>query len=722
MTSGRSGSRRLRFDLAESNAVAEPVFATTATAAPARPHDPVLSGAIRRTCEWMRSAQHEDGYWVGELEGDTILESEYILLLAFLGREGSDVARRCANYLLQQQMPEGGWAAFPGGPIEVSGSVKAYFALKLTGHSPDAPEMVKAREAILAAGGAERVNSFTRYYLALLGVISYNQCPAVPPELVLIPKWLPLNIYEMSSWSRTIVVPLSLLWAFRPTHTLPEEMQIRELFLRSPEELPVVMDTSDVVDDMSHKTWLNWDWFFRQVDRGFKLCERMRLKPFRRLAVRRAADWMTARFANSDGLGAIFPPIVWSVIALKCLGYSEDSPEVTAAMKELDALMIEEGDTIRLQPCKSPVWDTAISTIAMREAEVPRDDPSMRKAVQWLLSKEVRSAGDWSELNAGHEPGGWYFEFNNEFYPDVDDTCMVLMALARCLPETDPAKPGQSWDADFLLGQWSPYEADRDAAAVISGRTSDTETACAELEDVNGQLLAMWRGLRWILAMQNRDGGWGAFDVDNDREIFTRVPFADHNAMIDPSTPDLAARMLEMFSWLNVSADHPAAVRALEYVSREQEEDGAWFGRWGVNYLYGTWQALVGLRAIGIPANDPRIRRGVKWLQQTQQECGGWGETPASYDDPSLRGTGPVTPSQTAWALMGLLAAGEVQSEAVRRGVEYLIQTQNSDGTWDEEPFTGTGFPRVFYLRYHMYRIYFPLIALARYDKLRRGA
>ncbi|MEX0704551.1 MAG: prenyltransferase/squalene oxidase repeat-containing protein [Planctomycetales bacterium] len=720
MNSGRLGPRRFRFDPA---AIAGPLAGPHLLAPPPRPAAGEVSAdrlenAIRRTRDYLLDHQHLDGYWVGELEGDTILESEFILLLAWMGRERTETARLAANYLLRQQLPQGGWSSYPGGPIEVSASVKAYFALKLTGHSPDAEPMRRARAAIRAAGGAEKVNSFTRYFLALLGVISYDQCPAVPPELVLIPPWMPFNIYEMSAWSRTIIVPLSLLWAFRPVRTLPEESGIRELFLRSPEELPCRVDRDDTLDELTRPTRIDWARLFDGIDRCYKLLDRCRLRPLRRRAVRRAAEWMIARFEDSDGLGAIFPPIIWSVVALRCLGHAEDSPLVRAALGELDRLMIRAGDTIRLQPCKSPVWDTAISLIALREAGVAAEDSAIRSGVQWLLEREVRAPGDWAASTSAVEPSGWYFEFANKFYPDVDDTSMVVMALARAFPGRDE----RGLRAEFALDGPPAVPSAEFPAAVLSGRSDADEDAAARAVAAAEQAAAIVRGARWALAMQGRDGGWGAFDRDNARELFTRVPFADHNAMIDPSTEDLAGRMLEMCGRLGLPHDHPAIRRAIDFLWKTQQPEGCWHGRWGVNYIYGTWQCLVGLSLAGVSANDPRIRKAADWLVSVQQHSGGWGESPATYDDPSLKGQGPATASQTAWALMGLMAAGLGDSAAVRRGVRYLLNTQNADGTWDEEAFTGTGFPRVFYLRYHMYCIYFPLIALARYADLKRGA
>ncbi len=710
MTSSRLTQGRVRFDVAHANPA-------TPHAAPSAAVTQQVVRAVRRTRDHLLARQHDDGYWVGELQGDTILESEYILLLAWMGRENSEIAQQAAEYIRQQQRPEGGWSLFPGGPLEMSASVKAYFALKLTGHDPATEEMSRARHAILAAGGAEKVNSFTRYYLALLGVISYRQCPVVPPELMLIPRWMPLNIHEMSAWSRTILVPLSLLWAHQPVRALPEDLGIRELFLTSPEELPVAMPESEQLDDLKQQTLLNWGKLFRWGDRVWKVLEACRIKPLRKPAVRRATAWMLERFADSDGLGAIFPPIIWSIVALRCLGYDEDSPEVVSQLKELDKLTIREGNTARLEPCRSPVWDTALATIALRDAGVPSDHVAIRKSVDWLLSQEIRKRGDWSVRHRDVEPGGWCFEFNNEFYPDVDDTIMVTMALARAMPSF-AGKGRSGWVVNLVPSGSGGQTARADLAAIIDGQTKMAGAAVVDVERMTPMLSAMQRAIRWVLAMQCRNGGWGAFDSDNDRELLTRVPFADHNAMIDPPTSDLTARVLEMFGVLGIDADHPLIERAVDFVWSEQERDHCWYGRWGVNYIYGTWQAIVGLTEIGVPTDDPRIRKAAKWLCMYQQANGGWGETPESYDAPELRGQGETTASQTAWALMGLMAAGEASSEPVRRGIQYLLRTQQEDGTWEEEPFTGTGFPRVFYLKYDMYRLYFPLMALARYARI----
>lgn len=701
MSSGQLSFGRNRLDSHESDAPAGFVA------------DSRLRPAIEITRDKLLGLQQPDGYWCAELQGDTILESEYILLLAFLGQGQSQRAKEAAAYMLDHQGPHGGWSMFPGGPLEISGSVKAYLALKITGHDPDADYMVRAREAIIRAGGIEQVNSFTRYYLAMLNLIPYDLCPAVPPEMILLPLWAPFNIYEMSAWSRTIIVPLSLLWACQPKTSLPAEHRVDELYATPQKSLP--RRIGGVNQEGATKGWINWTKVFQRVDSMLKLIERLGLKPLRRRSIKLCEQWILQRLEKSDGLGAIFPPIIWTIIGLRCLGYKDDSPVIQSQIGELEKLVIRDVDAngtakVRLQPCLSPVWDTAIATIALRDAGVSRHDPAIQKSLNWILSKEVRQPGDWKLRNPQLEPGGWFFEFNNEFYPDVDDTCMILIAMGRCLPEG----LGREWTMELFDDRAAKNP---DAPVVFSGRSASAEKAIAEMEAAAPLVGAMRRGVRWLKAMQSRDGGWGAFDANNTREVLTKVPFADHNAMIDPSTSDITARVLESFAGLGISPDTDVHKRALEFIWKDQQPDSCWYGRWGVNYIYGTWQVIVGLVANGISPTDPRIRCAVDWLRDHQQECGGWGETACSYDDPTLRGTGIPTASQTAWALLGLIAAGEADSAMAVRGVEYLLNTQQPDGTWHETQFTGTGFPRVFYLKYHYYSLYFPLMALSRYAK-----
>ena len=627
--------------------------------------DTASSDAIERTAEWLRWQQAGDGHWRAALEGDTILESEYLLLLEWAGKPGGPLARGAADRILQQQLPGGGWAIYPGGPVDVSASVKAYFALKLMGHEAEEPALVRGRRAIVAAGGPWAVNSFTRFYLALLGQMPYSACPAVPPEAVLLPAWFPVNLQRVSAWSRTMIVPLSLMWAFKPLRRISPDRGIGELFLsRDRRGPPRPADTS------------GWARFFRGVDRIIKGCEAAGLTPLRARAVQACRRWMLTRFDHSDGLGAIFPPIVWSIIALKSMGCDDDAAEVREAWTQLERLIEREPDgTTRLEPCRSPVWDTAITLIALSEsraATAGQSDAAVDRAVDWLLGNEIRVVGDWAD-RVRAEPSGWCFEYANRFYPDVDDTAMVVIGLA-------------AWKA--------------------SGRPQGPRLAAVEA--------ATRRAVGWLEAMQNTDGGWGAFDRDNNSEFLCKVPFADHNAMIDPSSPDLAGRVLEALGGIGLRPGRPSVDRALAYVRRAQESDGAWYGRWGVNYIYGTWQVLEGLRAVGIPAVDPAVVRGAAWLEAHQQADGGWGETPESYADRGLAGTGTPTASQTAWAISGLVAAGRGDSVVVRQGVDWLVQRQEHDGTWQQPEFTGTGFPQVFYLRYHWYPIYFPLIALCR--------
>jgi squalene-hopene/tetraprenyl-beta-curcumene cyclase len=625
---------------------------------------PSLRAALETGVNCLLSRQESDGHWVGELQGDTILESEYILLMAFLRRENESRVRKAARYILEQQLPEGGWSNYPDGPAEVSVSVKAYFALKLTGHDADLAYMRRAHDVIRALGGAAQCNSFTKFYLALLGQFPYANCPAVPPELLLLPRWSYINIYAMSSWTRTIIVPLSIFYAHKPMRKLPAERGIAELFLE-PAEMPHLPHPPT-------RRWLTWTNLFLGVDQLIKRLERRRLPWVRRVAVRKAASWLLEHFADSDGVGAIFPPIIYTVVSLKCLGYEDNSPEMQWALRQLEDLLLEEKETVRVQPCFSPVWDTALSLNAAAMAGLLGNHRSIARGIRWLLEREVRRTGDWSFANPHLEPSGWCFEYRNGFYPDIDDTAMVLMALARTGHAGNP--------------QGHP---------------------------------AAERALRWLLGMQNKDGGWAAFDRDINRDVLTKVPFADHNAMLDPSCPDITGRVLEALGQYGYRVGNTQVDKGVAFIAKTQDPRGCWIGRWGVNYLYGTWQVLIGLQAVDFDPQHPMVRRAVAWLKSVQQPGGGWGETCRSYDDPSLAGQGTPTASQTAWALLALIAAGEAASEEVRAGIDYLIDTQQADGNWQEEQFTGTGFPKVFYLKYHMYSLYFPLMALARFASAR---
>ncbi|MFN6190376.1 MAG: squalene--hopene cyclase [Planctomycetia bacterium] len=640
---------------------------------------PVLD-SVGLTADWLAKRQYADGHWRGPLEGDTILESEYTLILTWAGKLDDPHLAGAAERILREQLPGGGWAIYPGGPVDISASVKAYLALKILGHDRQSEPLVKARRAIAAAGGPWAVNSFTRFYLALLGQMSYDACPAVPPEMVLLPRWLPINLDRVSAWSRTMIVPLSLIWAFKPVRQLEPARGIAELF--SAEDLrrgPPASGGNDA-----------WARFFRVVDRAVKACDAFGIRPLRSRAVAECRRWMLERFDGSDGLGAIFPPIVWSIVALRAMGCEDESPEVQECWRQLSRLVENEPDgSTRVEPCRSPVWDTAITLRALSDSAAAGNTAGrLDDAVDWILDNEVRGRGDWTRSAATVAPSGWCFQYANRFYPDVDDTAMVLIALST----------------------WRAAVADSQPADLATARRLERAAA------------AMARARAWVEAMQNSDGGWAAFDRDNNCELLCKVPFADHNAMIDPSSPDLAGRVLEAFGKLGLRVGHPSVDRAIRYLREQQRADGSWYGRWGINYVYGTWQAIEGLRSVGLSADDPAVVAGADWLVAHQQGCGGWGETPESYADERLAGKGPPTASQTAWALAGLVAAGRHDARAARRGVQWLVGRQESDGAWLEPEFTGTGFPKVFYLRYHFYPIYFPLMALARWCSAQRDA
>jgi squalene-hopene/tetraprenyl-beta-curcumene cyclase len=621
------------------------------------------AAAIDAARKWLFSQQHEDGYWCGELEADTTLESDYILMHTVLGTGNQDRFQKAANYILRHQNEDGGWPIFNGGPSNISASVKAYFALKLAGYKTDHPALACARRKILEMGGVTKVNTFTKIYLCFLGQYDYDAVPAIPPEIVLFPNWFWFNIYEISSWSRAILVPLSILYARKPFKKIPEDMHIDELFVGGRDSSRMHLEWS--------KKLISWRNFFLVIDRMVHWFEAVHIRPLRSVALKKAENWILERFEMSDGLAAIYPSIVNSILAMRCLGYSLDDPQVIRALDEFEKLGIEEGDTFRMQPCVSPVWDTAYAVFALGEAGVPPTDPRMVKAADWTLQKQVRNYGDWVVKNRKGKPGGWYFEFNNEFYPDVDDSAMVALGLSK-------------------------------------------------VEHPNGryQRESVQRAIDWIFTMQCKNGGWASFDKDNDRMVFQHIPFADHNAMLDPATVDITGRILEMLASYGYDKNHPAVKRAIKFIRREQEPDGAWFGRWGVNYVYGTMLVLRGLEAIGVDHHEPYVQQAAEWLRMVQNPDGGWGESCTSYDNPNAKGVGPSTPSQTAWAVMGLLAANDTRSESVAKGIAYLLKTQRSDGSWDEPYYTGTGFPCVFYLMYHLYRDYFPLIALTAYKKV----
>ena len=635
--------------------------------------------AIDRSADFILSQQQPDGSWCGELEGDSMLEADYIFLHTLLESGDPGRMQRAFNEMMRYQKDDGSWSLYPDGPGNISLSVKCYFSAKLMGVGADDPRLVKCRAWILAHGGVVECNTFTKMYLCALGQYDYDAVPAIPPEIVLFPNWFYFNIYEISSWSRSILVPLAILYAKKPFKKISPEQSIDELFVggRSSAALRLKLD---------RKAKISWRNFFILLDRVLHFAEAVHLRPLRTIALKRAEKWLLERFEMTDGLGAIYPAMLNAIIALRCLGYSEDDPQVIRARDEFEKLGIEQlptpgmpEPTFRMQPAVSPVWDTAQAVYALGEAGVSRTDARMIKAADWLLSKEVRHKGDWSVKVPNCEPGGWYFEYNNEFYPDTDDTAQVLLALNKV------DNPRERYQHEVAQ-----------------------------------------RAINWEFAMQCRNGGWGSFDKDNTKMIFQYIPFADHNAMLDPPTVDITGRILEMLASYGFTRDDKRVEKAIKFILSEQEPDGSWFGRWGVNYIYGTFLVLRGLDAIGMDHLEPQIQQAAEWIRMVQNPDGGWGETCGCYDDPNTRGIGPSTPSQTAWAMLGLLAAGDDRSDSVAKGVRWLLTHQQPDGSWDESTgegpthqalYTGTGFPRVFYLSYSMYRQYFPLLALTSYKQ-----
>ena len=626
-----------------------------------------LETAIKRSQDYLFSVQHPEGFWVGELMVDSTLVSDTVAYHHWDGKVDPEWQRKAVNHLFSMQLPDGGWNIYYGGPSEVNATIKAYLALKLAGVPVTDPRMLRAREVALNFGGVPRMNTFSKLYLALLGLFPWEYVPTIPCEVLLIGKWFHVNFWDMSNWSRAMLVPLAIINHFKPTRTPKNPVTLDELYPHGFHERDLALPPDP--DKISFRNFFLW------LDRLHKFAEWFAehgIHPFRKRALKKAEQWMLERFEGSDGLAAIFPAMLNSLIALKVLGYADDHPQVVRAERELKRLEHETEDSVRIEPCFSPVWDTAIVAICLRESGIPAEDPRIKKCADWLMEKEIRMRGDWHHKNpVDVEPSGWVFEYNNQWNPDVDDTAMVLLAL-RQIPTDNPAKRDECFR----------------------------------------------RGMKWMMAFQCKDGGWAAFDKDCTKNILEMVPFADHNAMLDPECADITARILELLGYEKWSTDNSQIADALEYIRKQQEPDGSWYGRWGVNYIYGTWQVLRGLRALNIDMSQSWLLKARDWLESVQHADGGWGERCNTYDDPVFKGQGPSTASQTAWAVMGLCAFDDPNRPSVRRGIEYLIRTQNADGSWTELETTGTGFPKVFYLKYDMYRNAWPLLAFATYRKI----
>jgi squalene-hopene/tetraprenyl-beta-curcumene cyclase len=624
---------------------------------------------LARAREHALELQHADGWWQGELETNVTMDAEDLLLRQFLGVRDDAATAAAARWIRSQQRTDGTWANFFDGPADLSTTVEAYVALRLAGDEPDAPHMKQACEWILGQGGVEATRVFTRLWLALSGRWSWDDLPVIPPELIYLPSWFPLNIYDWGCWARQTIVALAVVQSFRPSRPLPftiDELKTGGPHGRAPrtprsfDARPLPTARSLPVDQ--------WSKIFSALDQALHLYRPV--KSVRRAALRRCAEWIIARQERDGCWGGIQPPWVYSLMALNLLGYDLEHPLMQRGLKGLDRFTITEdgpdGPVRRLEACQSPVWDTVLTMIGLADAGLSSDHPALVQAGEWVLGEEIRGPGDWQVRRPGTAPGGWAFEFDNDNYPDTDDTAEVVLALRRVALPADQAKP------------------------------------------------AIERGLRWLAGMQSKDGGWGAFDADNTRKLVNKLPFCDFGAVIDPPSADVTAHIVEAFA-AEGQAGHPAARRGVVWLLKAQEPDGSWFGRWGANYIYGTGAVVPALIAAGVRPGKPAIRRAVAWLRDRQNPDGGWGEDLRSYDGPSLAGQGTSTASQTAWALLALLAAGEHDSTTTERGVRWLAQTQRDDGTWDEPQFTGTGFPGDFYINYHLYRLAFPLSALGRY-------
>jgi len=633
----------------------------TSSVADSREQIRLLDEAIQRTREYLLKIQNPEGYWVGELEADASVSAGYIPLMYFMtGKVDPHKKAKVVAYVRSRQNQDGSWSAYHGGPGDLNVSIQVYFALKLAGTSASERFMQKAREFILSKGGVMKSNTITRIWLAVFGQFDYRGTPSVPPELVFLPNWFYFNIYEFASWSRETIMALTIILSTRPVCRVQEGAGIEELYLEPAGQRRYVPSE-----------WgkpLSWKSFFLVLDFLLKGTERLHLTPLRNTALKRVEKWVVEHQESDGSWGGIMLPWVYSLIALKSLGYCQDHPVIRKGMEGLQIFIAENERTLRLQPAVSPVWDTAWALIALRESGLPADHPALQRGARWLLKKEVRVAGDWKIKNPDTLPGCWSFEFHNNLYPDIDDTALVGRALLSIKLKNEEEK------------------------SVIE---------------------AVGRGCAWIKAMQSKDGGWAAFDRDNNRQILASVPYADFMTPLDPTCADVTAHAVEFL--VSFEGRTLSVERAIRYLKKTQELDGSWYGRWGVNYIYGTGLALAGLKAVRENMGQKCVYRAVDWLVDHQNPDGGWGETCETYADPDQRGKGRSTASQTAWALLGLMAAGKHQSQAVTRGIGYLLENQHEDGTWVEDLYTGTGFPRAFYLRYDLYRIYFPLLVLSQY-------
>nr|WP_314075411.1 squalene--hopene cyclase [uncultured Roseococcus sp.] len=624
-----------------------------------------LSEAISAASDTLSRRQNADGHWVFELEADATIPAEYVFLEHYMDRVSPERQRKIGEYLLRIQGDHGGWPMFTDGEFNLSASVKAYAALKAIGHDPAAPYMERARQAILDHGGAERANVFTRIQLALMGTIPWRGVPSMPVQIMHLPKWFFFNIWAMSYWARTCVTPLLVIQALRPSGHFPQKIELREIFKTPPEEI---------------RDWIRgpyrsrWGHVFKLIDGALKLAEPVLSVVARDSAIRKAATFVEERLNGEDGLGAIYPAMAYSLMMYDAMSPAQGHPNMAVIWEAIDLLIVEKENEVYCQPCVSPVWDTCLSGHAMIEA-ASNGDPGVSAKVDaacdWLLARQITDVrGDWAEIRPDAVPGGWAFQYRNDHYPDVDDTAVVGMLLHR------------------------------------NGNPKYTT--------------AIERARRWIIGMQSRNGGWGAFDADNDREYLNNIPFADHGALLDPPTADVTARCISFLSQLGHADDRHVIERGIAYLRGDQKPDGSWFGRWGTNYIYGTWSVLCALNAAGLDHNDPTIARAADWLLSIQRADGGWGEDERSYDQNGYVENKESLPSQTAWAMLALMAVGHAGHPAVERAARYLKENQK-EGEWEERSFNAVGFPRVFYLKYHGYRLFFPLFALSRLQNLRRS-